>query len=172
MKINHEIEIDRPIDQVWDVLANQFADAYKWIASVPKSYELKEEAIDGAPVAGRMCELSAKGPDGLVAHEIITVFDADNYRLQLRATPQNTPSGFPVKHNLLTYQLRPLGDTRTLVSLEAQPQTRFTGKILFPLVKVGLSKAFANLNKQLKAHVEGGPTGSGENIDTTIEVTA
>ena len=129
MKINHEIEIDRPIDQVWDVLANQFADAYKWIASVPKSYELKEEAIDGAPVAGRMCELSAKGPDGLVAHEKITVLMLIITGCNCGQRRKNIPSGFPVKHNLLTYQLRPLGDTRTLVSLEAQPQTRFTGKI-------------------------------------------
>jgi len=136
MKVETEITIERSIADVWHALATQFTDAQSWMSPVRRSYALSGKLVANAPVAGRTCELSDKGADGLIAHETITLFDAQNQRLAIEIVPANTPPGFPVRKNVAIYQLTALGSNRTHLSFNSEVETNTLGTVISPLLKV------------------------------------
>ena len=81
MKLN--VDIDRPIDDVWTLLAEDFTSIAAWYDPVVRSYELPSTpALEGASCAGRVCEFT-DDPDGLKAVEEIVEYDAEGRRLSI-----------------------------------------------------------------------------------------
>ena len=154
MEIKVSTTIDAPIDAVWTVLAGDFAQASNWMSQVPVSYPIPGEGPDGAPVAGRVCELSPKGPNGIIAHEEILEFDAKGHRLVLNVTPKNTPPGFPVKYSQTTFSLESLPFGQTRVDIHAMPHLNVLGAVLKPVLRGKLTASFAEILADLKTHME------------------
>ena len=83
MKFTLETSINKPIEDVWKIWAVEFDKAQDWIATVPKSHKIDEgELVDGAPMPGRICQLSNK-ENGLYADERITLFDEKNHKMNI-----------------------------------------------------------------------------------------
>ena len=101
-----------------------------------------------------VCELTRKGADGIVAHEEILDFDAENHRLVLNVTPKNTPPGFPVKYSQTTFSLESLPFGQTRVSIHAMPHLNALGSVLKPVLRGKLSSDFAKILADLKTHME------------------
>lgn len=154
MRVLQKITIDKPIADVWRVLAEDFDKASDWMASIPNSYALRKgQPPEGAPMTGRICELTKK-PGGLELDESITRFDSANHVLGIKVVPTNAPGAFPVYWSNVEVTLTPLTSARTEVRWVARPHLKPHGYLLYPVLKFGLNKGFSNVLEELKFFVE------------------
>jgi len=154
MKLSNSIIIDKPARQVWKVLAEDFDKAQQWMAAVPVSYKKdRGNTAPNAPMVGRICELTRK-PDGPIADETITVFDKDSMILGINVVPRN--GNIPVEQNHATYAVKELAHNSTQVSLDSNIELKTKGKLLYPALKIGISKSFKEQLQELKYFVEEG----------------
>lgn len=156
MRITKKIRIEKPASEVWKILATDFDKAGDWMSVVKKSYvkEGDHEVID-APMSGRVCELSAQ-PNGLRAYETITDFDEDNRSMSVDIVPANTPKLFPITKNTLCVSVMSIGHSSSRVIWSVEPQLKSYARLMAPLVKLGLGKAFMDVLEELKFYAETG----------------
>ncbi|WHI51242.1 SRPBCC family protein [Microbulbifer sp. MLAF003] len=155
-QVNREIAIDRPIDEVWKVLAVDFDTASEWMTLIPHSFAKEGKPVENASVEGRVCVLTNKGPSGLVADETITRFDEKNYELDVSVETKNTPPGFPVKKSLSKFKLSPSVGGGTTVNFTANMELNALGGVLSPVVKKMTGSQFEQMLKDLKIYMEKG----------------
>ncbi|GAB5557402.1 MAG: hypothetical protein SchgKO_16150 [Schleiferiaceae bacterium] len=154
MKINKTISINATEEIVWKILAEDFDKASEWMSAVPHSYEIVDgDTVQNSPMVGRVCELSDK-PNGPIADERISLFDAQSKVLHVEVVPQNAP--LPIVKNHLELSLLKEGAEETRVNLAADIQLTTAGKVVSPVLKLGLAKAFDELLEELKYFVENG----------------
>ncbi len=154
MKITEKININASIPEVWDVLAINFDRAADWMSTIPKSVE-KVEGVkaDGAPMVGRVCDISTK-PDGPTVDETIVSYNENQHKFTVRVVPQG--GRIPVVQNMITFSLRDMGNNQTEMTWDSDVELKTIGKIVSPLLKVGLSKNLGDLMDDLKYYVENG----------------
>ncbi|WDE09543.1 SRPBCC family protein [Thalassomonas haliotis] len=154
MKITKHVLIQRHPEDVWHTIAEQFDQAHKWMGIVENSYKVPgQSAVDGAPVAGRVCEFT-KDPNGLKAEEKILSFSPEQMRFDFDVVPVNAPKLFPVKRNLVTMSVRKTSNSLSEVTWLSQIELSLFGYIVYPLLKRGLSKNFAGIMEDLKRYLE------------------
>lgn len=154
MEISKKTTIDKPVDLVWNILVNDFDKAQEWMAAVPKSYKMEEgEQVAGAPMIGRICELSSKS-NPPIAVEAITAVDKGSYSFKVNIVPRN--GKIPVDHNNLSVTLNPLTENQTEVVWASDITLKTSGKLLYPVLKAGLSKSFTEILEELKHYTETG----------------
>ncbi|MEO1033474.1 MAG: SRPBCC family protein [Bacteroidota bacterium] len=146
MEIKKEIVINRPIQEVWEVLGNQFTTAYKWARGLTHSEGFGKPKFDGAECSNRTCEVLGFGK----IQEDIKKFDSKNYVLQYEVV-----KGFPdfITSAVNTWALERKG-SNTLVSMHMKMQTKgFKGAIMGPMMKIQLNKTVAGVIEDLKIFV-------------------
>ncbi len=155
MNVSKSITINQPIDLVWKILAEDFDQAHLWMGFVKRSYELDAKPqTSTAPVAGRVCEFK-DDPKALYAEEVITEYNKKDHYIVFDVVPKNAPGLLPLKKNVVKATLVDLGDNQTKVLWVSTPELKPMGKILSPLLKMGLGKAFTDILKDLKKYCEG-----------------
>ena len=155
MKILKTITIDKPIDDVWKVLAEDFDQAGVWMSGVYHSKKLIQTAKDPkAPMAGRVCDFSAK-ENAFYADEYINNFDEKNHILDFTVYPKNGPAFLPVNSSDIHVTLKE-ENGHTQVNWEVTPHLKPFGVLLSPLLKVGLGQFFGNLLREMKFYTETG----------------
>ena len=156
MRTENKIIIKKPVQEVWSVLGDNFEKAGEWMAIVNNSYSLPgEPEFEEASVQGRTCEFGS-GPEGFKAKEFITQYDPKNYRLGIKVIPINAPKALPLKENEVDIRLLPKGSDETEVIWVTNPIMNLAGKMLSPLLKVGIQKSFGEILEELKVYVETG----------------
>ncbi|MGB1037090.1 MAG: SRPBCC family protein [Bacteroidia bacterium] len=156
MNIIKTIEIEKQASDVWSILSEDFDKVYQWMAPVYRSYKIPgEEAIEGAAMAGRICEFTSK-PGGFHAEERITAIDQEKMSLNIEVLPKNAPTALPLKKNILVLTVESLGEGKSKVTWSTFPELKGIGVWLSPLVKKGLSKSFGEVLEELKYFVETG----------------
>lgn len=153
MQVTTAIEIARPIDEVWSLVADRFTEIQSWAASVIVSRPLEEAPATDAPMAGRFCQFT-DDPNGFSARETITGYDRDNYRLDFEVVPVNAPKALPLKKNNVTITLRQVSPSQTEVRWTAVAELKAHGYLLYPMLKIGVTKQFHGLLEELKAYAE------------------
>lgn len=154
MKIVTKVEINRPVKDVWYTVANRFDKAHEWMGFVEASYKVEEKsAIEGAPMAGRVCEFS-KDPNGLKAEERILKFSEQDKEFDFDVVPQNAPKIFPVKKNIVTLAVNELPGRKSEVVWHSNIELSPFGYVTYPFLKFGLSKNFAGIMDDLKMYME------------------
>ena len=153
MKISKSLTINRPAADVWKVLAHDFTRADEWMAAVPKSYVYENDrAADGAPVSGRVCELSTK-EDGLKVEEVISHFDDEAMSFTIEVTP--TKGGvIPIHKNVVEISLSEPRPGVTEVHWNSTPDLKPAGYVAYPMLKMGFGRAFGQILEELKYFVE------------------
>ncbi len=86
MKILKTVTIDRPVDQVWQAIGDNYKDAGLWSSAIYASAATTGKPVRGAPVAGRVCETTL-GP----FTESIVEYDADKTALAYIASGDKMP---------------------------------------------------------------------------------
>ena len=154
MKITKKITINKPLEQVWDLVAHQFDKASLWMGPIPKSEAigLGKSAI-GAPMQGRMCDLS-ENPKGAKVKEVITHFSEQNKSLTFNIYPVNNPAIIPIKQNTVSMNLRQVDETTTEVIWLASPQLKLFAYPFYPLLRLIFPVAFGKLLTGLKEYCE------------------
>ncbi len=148
MNIKKEIFVNKPVSEVWEVLGNQFGEAYKWATGLYHSKGSGLPKIDGAACNIRECDTQ----QGKIKEEL-RVFDPDNHILEYEVV-----EGFPffVRLGVNNWKLEPTG-SETLVSIDFNLETKgLVGSIMGPIMKIQMNKIITNVLKDFKYYVETG----------------
>ena len=151
MKITKVATARAPIEDVWTLLGPEYARAGDWASGVYASKaRAGTPAVDGAPVAGRVCQTSL-GP----FTESIEVYDPTARRISYVASGEKMP-GF-VKSLRNNWQLAPAGSGRTEVRMVLTADLAFPFNILMaPMMRLQFSKV---LRESLEEFVHFAETG-------------
>ncbi|MBV7337433.1 SRPBCC family protein, partial [Chloroflexi bacterium TSY] len=116
LDIHLEKEIDAPAEEVWAVLAHEFAEIDKWSSTVNVSRTLEDREVPPgfavaaeAPIPGR----STTSPVGEI-HEIFTMYCEENMEYTFRAA--ELPFLLAYAHN--THRVVSIGDDRSLLTFD------------------------------------------------------
>ncbi len=140
--------VDRPIEEVWEILGNQFGEAYKWAGGLYHSEGFGTPALEDAPFSSRACNTS----QGKITEEI-RVFDPTNFKLVYEVV-----NGFPgfVEVGKNQWSLSPVGE-KTEVHMHLVIETKgIMGIIMGPMMGMQLKKVVNNVLEDFKHFVETG----------------
>ena len=149
MNIKKEIIVNKSASEVWEVLGNQFPEAYKWARGLDHSEGHGEARFEGASCSNRTCEVPGFGK----IQEVIKKFDPENHVLIYQVT-----QGFPgfITSAINTWKLTSSG-MNTKVEMDMIMNTKgIKGALMGPMMKMNLSKTVAGVLSDLKTYVETG----------------
>lgn len=149
MNIKKEIIVNKSASEVWEVLGDQFPDAYKWARGLDHSQGHGEPVFDGASCSNRTCEVPGFGK----IQEVIKKFDPDKHVLSYEVT-----HGFPGFITSATNTWKLAAQTfNTKVEMNMVMQTKgIKGAIMGPMMKMNLNKMITGVLSDLKTYVETG----------------
>ncbi|MEO1438255.1 MAG: SRPBCC family protein [Bacteroidota bacterium] len=148
MDFRKSTTVDQPINQVWDLLGNQYGEAYKWASGLYHSIPVGKPKIEGAICNNRTCEL----PSGMIKEEV-RKFDAKNHILSYEVI-----EGFPffVDQAINTWTLQAQGN-KTRVDMHLVMTTKgFVGKLMQPMLKLQMGNLLQNAIDDFKHYSETG----------------
>ncbi|ABD55545.1 SRPBCC family protein [Jannaschia sp. CCS1] len=150
MQIAKSIHVDAPVETVWRILAEEYADVGQWARAVQSSAPNPDAApLTGASVGGRVCTASI----GEVA-ETIREYDAANYQLAYEAHSKSMP--FFVRGLHRRWKLNPLGGTTEVdLAFEADLMAPF-GFLMGWMMRRQFETAINDTLADLKLYAETG----------------
>ena len=154
MRFVKKVTINAPASKVWRVFADEFDDAYKWMASIPHSYgNINGKQFEGAKSAGRVCEIGG-APDKLKASEKFLAYDQASRTCTVQIDFENTPVLFPVKHNIVDFSVVAVGDNQSEVSFAFRSNIKAWAYLIWPLIRLGFGVFVGQIVEELKYYVE------------------
>ncbi|MGI9557907.1 MAG: SRPBCC family protein [Solirubrobacterales bacterium] len=152
MRIAKNVEIDAPVDQVWEIVGPGFHRVGEWATPVPHSEAKAGEPVHAeAPVAGRTCETTVSSFPAL--DERLSAYDEKGHSLTYEVV-DGLPGFVSDAHN--TWKLKPLGTSRTLVTLDGTIETRGIGRVMSPMLRLQLNRAINQSVDDLRIYAETG----------------
>jgi hypothetical protein len=161
MVINKVLLINRPANEVWEVLGPQFGEIDKWSSLIHKSEVSGEAKLTGVSYSVRNTE-TTQGP----TKQELTSFDPNNYTLSYKAI-----AGIPffIKNIHAKWSLKEINSKETKLILDMNIETAgLIGMVLTPVVKLKLSKLANELLDDFKYYVENGKPHS-RKLQSTIK---
>ena len=156
MKLIKKTKIDATAEAVWAVFAHGFDDADAWLSSVPRSYgDENAPGLEGAPSAGRICELQADGT-GMKASERFVAYDEAAKTCSVRVEFVDPPPGFPVHHASLDFSVVDDPDRGSTATWAFGAKLKPWGYLMWPLLWKGFSGGWNEMCEELKHYVETG----------------
>ena len=150
MRIAKSITINAPADQVWKVVAHEFAQIGEWASAVAES-EVNTNAIvpEGATVGGRVCQVPGFGE----VHENFTAYDeaGKTYSFKINGLPFFVTSA----HN--SWVVKAIDASTTEVSFQGEVKMMpVIGSVMRIPLRMQLSTRLQNAVEELKYYVETG----------------
>lgn len=148
MNIKKEIFINSSIEEAWEVLGNQFGEAYKWASGLNHSNAYGSPQLEGANCNNRACNTT----QGKIK-EVIRTFDAKQYILEYEVI-----EGFPffIDTAVNKWQLTTNGNS-TKVDIDFNLKTKgIMGIIMRPMMKMQMNKLIGYVLEDFKHFVETG----------------
>lgn len=147
MKITIEIKIEKAINDVWQVMGNDFAGAAKWSTNFQTSKPFGEKKFEGLDYSGRETTT-----DRGLTIQVLDKFEPQNYSLEYHITEGIPPVGKSASSH---WYLKEDGEgTKAIfdydMELKDEVPAEMVGKI-----EMGLKMGATQLAEELKAYVEG-----------------
>ena len=148
MRIIKELSIAKPVDEVWEVLGNQFGEIAKWASIISHSEVSGQPKLPGVNYSIR----STKTTQGDTQQEL-TGFDPDKHEISYKSI-----SGTPaiIKQVSAHWSLKKEGENNTQLMLDFSAEMKGMGFILAPIAKIKLGKVGDVLLDDFKYYVENG----------------
>ena len=148
MRIIKELSIAKPIEEVWEVLGNQFGEIDKWASIISHSEVSGPAKLSGVNYSIR----STKTTQGLTQQEL-TSFNPDKHTISYKSI-----SGTPaiIKQVTAHWSLENGEDNNTHLVLDFSAEMKGLGFILAPIAKIKLGKVGDVLLDDFKYYVEKG----------------
>lgn len=148
MKFSKQIIVNAPAEKVWGVLGRDFANVGNWATLVAHS-EVNTEApvVNNSPVGGRLCNTSI----GKISEEF-TAYDDQNMSFSFKGVITSKMFTNLISTNKVTA----IDDNTSEVIATPNVELTFLGTLMFPLIKLQLSKAVSGGLDDLKYYVENG----------------
>jgi hypothetical protein len=142
MKFSKEIVINAPAEKVWDIIGHRFTDVGQWARSITSSVINHDaEKVGSSPVGGRVCETSI----GHISEEFIT-YDEEGMNLSFRGMIISKMFDSVISTNLVTK----INENTSKVTITPSIDLTFIGMLMYPLIKVSLSKTLNEVLDDLK----------------------
>jgi len=146
MQFSKDITINAPAEKVWDILGHKFADVGAWARSIPKSVENHDAPkVNGSPVGGRLCDTSI----GHISEEF-TEYDEEGMRLSFKGVITSKMFDSVISTNLVT----PIDEKTSKVTVTPTIDLTILGKLMYPLIRMNLSKTINGVLLDLKYFAE------------------
>lgn len=148
MNIKKEILVNKSVEVAWDVLGNQFGEAYKWASGLNHSNAYGKPQLEGASCNNRACDTT----QGKIK-EVIRIFDPKQYTLAYEVI-----EGFPffIDTAINKWTLIPNGKT-TRVNIDFNMETKgLMGFLMKPMMKMQMNKLLGFVLEDFKYFVENG----------------
>lgn len=155
MEIRKEIIVNRGVSETWEVLGNQFGDAYKWATGLYHSEGFGTPQLAGATFNNRKCNTSF----GTITEEI-RAFDTNEHHLSYEVI-----DGFPgfVKKGVNNWRLQRINEKQTKVLIHFVGETQgILGVLMGGMMKIQLNKALTEALVDFKNFVETGNPSPGK----------
>lgn len=148
MRIIKELSIAKPVEDVWEVLGNQFGKIDNWASIISHSEVSGPAKLPGVNYSIR----STKTTQGETQQEL-TGFDPDKHSISYKSI-----SGTPaiIKQVSAHWILKEKGTNNTQLLLDFKAEMKGLGFILAPIAKIKLGKVGDILLDDFKYYVENG----------------
>lgn len=156
MELLNSMVVNKPADQIWNLLGNDFVDVAKWMAAIPRS-EAKSEGrrLPGAPAVGRLSYLIAKY-NGAYQDETITKYDNTNRSLGMEAVIMGFPKIAPVRGYSSEVTVTPIDENSSKVTWNSVVHLRPHGYIFYLALKKSMNAGFIRNLEEIKHIIETG----------------
>ncbi len=148
MNIKKEILVNKNIEEAWEVLGNQFGEAYKWASGLNHSNAYGKAQLEGATCSNRACDTT----QGKIK-EVVKIFDSKRYILEYEVI-----EGFPffIDTAINRWTLTP-HENATRVNIDFNLKTKgLMGFIMKPMMKMQMNKLIGFAIEDFKHFVETG----------------
>ena len=148
MKIIKELSIAKPVEEVWEVLGNQFGEIDKWASIISHSDVSGQPKLPGVNYSMR--NTTTTQGDG---QQELTGFNPDKHEISYKSI-----SGTPaiIKQVSAHWSLQKEGENNTQLRLDFTAEMKGMGFILAPIAKIKLGKVGDVLLDDFKYYVEHG----------------
>ncbi|MCI5054817.1 MAG: hypothetical protein MRY83_01845 [Flavobacteriales bacterium] len=149
-----ELVINKPIDEVWEVMGNQYAYIHKWSSSFSSSKPGGIPKLDGLDYLYRET-ITARG----TTIQELDEFSPENYSLKYHIN-KGAPEIAKLAH--AHWYLQQIGEDKTKVTLEFFLESEgIKGRMLSFLINKKLSSAGDTIAEELKYYLENGKPKNG-----------
>jgi len=156
MKLTKTTKIDATADDAWALFAHRFEQADHWMASVPRSYgQPSGERFEGAPSAGRICEMRTDGT-GMKASERFVAYDEAAKTCTVRVDLIDAPRLFPIDHNSLDFSVVDDPDGGSTATWVFGAAIKPWAYVMWPMLRMGMFTAWRQLCEEFQHYVETG----------------
>ncbi len=146
MEFSKEITINAPAEKVWDILAHQFADVGSWARSISESSVNRDaQNVGNSPVGGRVCSTSI----GHISEEFID-YDEEGMTFSFKGVITSKMFTSVISTNLVTA----IDDNTSKVTVTPSINLTPLGMLMYPLIKMNLSKTINEVLLDLKYFAE------------------
>jgi len=156
MKSLNSLVVNKPADQIWNMLGNDFVDVAAWMAAIPRS-EAKTDGVrlPGAPAVGRLSYLIQKY-NGAYQDETITKYDDENRSIGIDAVIKGFPKFAPVYGYSSEVTVTPIDENSSTVTWDSVTQLNPLGYIFYLALKKSMNAGFIRNLEEIKHFVETG----------------
>lgn len=148
MKFSKQISINASAEKVWNIAGRDFANIGKWATAVSSSVvNDKLASVNGSKVGGRLCETGFG-----TASEEFTAYDDDKKSYSFKGV-------FDSKmFNDVTSSMKVTAIDVNTAKVEITPALKLTllGTIMYPMIRMQISKVTDEVLEDLKYYVENG----------------
>jgi hypothetical protein len=149
MNVKTELTIEKPIDEVWEIMGNQFGDVHKWSSNFKESKPGGPQKFEEINYSLRET-ITERG----VTIQVLESFDPKNFTLKYYIT-EGLPEIAKSAHS--TWFLKQISVNKTLVVMdfELQPKAPLNG-VMASKIEIGLESSTMILAEELKYFMENG----------------
>lgn len=147
--VQRELVINKNVEEVWEVMGNQFAQVHLWSTNFKDSKPGGSPRFSGLDYSERITQTDR----GETIQELDS-FNSDTHTLAYHIT-----KGAPgiAKHASAVWSLKSSELNKTIVILEFNMETKgLIGFLMTPLIKIGMGKSAVEIAEDLKHYVETG----------------
>lgn len=148
MKFVKDITINASADKVWEVAGRDFANIGKWATAVSHStVNDKLASVNGSPVGGRLCETSFG-----TASEEFTAYDDDKKSFSFKGVFESKMFNDVTS----SMEVKSIDNNTTKVEITPALKLTFLGTLMYPIIRMQISKVTDEVLDDLKYYVENG----------------
>lgn len=147
--VQKELVINKKVEEVWEVMGNQFAQVHLWSTNFKDSKPGGSSKFSGLDYSERVT-LTDRGE---------TIQELDSFDATTHALSYHITKGAPgiAKHASAIWSLNSDEANKTTVVLEFNMETKgFLGFLMTPMIKMGMGKSATEIAEDLKYYVENG----------------
>ena len=148
MKIIKKITIGKSVEDVWEVLGNQFGEISKWSSLIRESKVYGDSKLAGINYSQRETNTT----NGITKQEM-TSFNPEQYSLSYKSISGTPPI---IKEVRAHWSLSKKDANNTNLVLDFTADMKGLGFIIAPIAKIKLGKIGDELLDELKYYIENG----------------